>query len=332
MGLLRLPDERLWPSAAQRRWEGLMRVAVMIIAVLLAATTGSMSPEPSAVASPAPSAAAEVPCAAPRVMAESQAWWQPAPGAPAGAKDFGHVHLGACIPERDVLASPTSVRLRLIMHENPGRLADISVVLKGTDYEITTAEVAPLKRRCASTCEQWITVRLDPAKFREGGLQEVRFRVFVDEPDGNQMHTSINWQLYVDNGKSRNDVTRHPHLRGKGWYTDFGYCEADLLTRPLPDGPVRGNLRLRMRQVDHGPDDVNPSSHLVALDADSHAGIPGTVLSQGRGPLRATSFTIDTTTLSDGPHRLVQRVSCESGDQINSGVLVLVFTTDNHPD
>lgn len=305
-----------------------MRVAAMIIAVVaLAATTGSMGPEPSAAG-----AAAEVPCATPRVFAESQAWWQPAPGAPAGTNNFGHVHLGACIPERDVLASPTSVRLRLIMHENPGRLDDISVVLKGTDYEITTAEVAPVKRRCASTCEQWLTVRLDPAKFRESGLQEVRFRVFVDEPDGNEMHTSINWQLYVDNGKPRADVTRYPYLRGKGWYTDFGYCEADMLTRPLPDGPVRGNLKLRMRQVDHGPDDVNPSSHLVALDADSHAGIPGTVLSRGRGPLAATSFTIDTTTLSDGQHRLVQRASCKSGDHINSGVLVLVFTTDNHPD
>ena len=218
------------------------------------------------------------------------------------------------------------------MHENPGRLADISVVLKGTDYEITTAKVPPDKRRCASTCEQWITVRLNPAKFRRSGLQEVRFRVFVDEPDGKVMHASLNWQLYVDNDKPRSDVSRYPYLRGKGWYTDFGYCEAGMLTRPLPDAPVRGNLTLRMRQVDHGPDDVDPSTHVVALDADAHAGIPGTVLSQGPGPLATTSFTIDTTKLPDGPHRLVQRVSCESGDHINSGVLVLNFTTDNQPD
>jgi hypothetical protein len=45
--------------------------------------------------------------------------------------------------------------------------------------------------------------------------------------------------------------------------------------------------------------------------------------------LAATSWTIDTTKLSDGPHRLVQRPSCESGNQDNSGALVLTFITGN---
>jgi hypothetical protein len=98
------------------------------------------------------------------------------------------------------------------------------VVLKGTDYEITVAKIAPSRRRCSvpGTCEQWIKVPLDPVKFRHSGLQEVRLRAYVDEPDGQRMHTSRTWQLYVRNGKSRDVVTRYPYLRGKGWDTGFG--------------------------------------------------------------------------------------------------------------
>ena len=306
--------------------------AVVVLGVIIACTfaLGTADVDTDVDAAHAGStSAAGLPCAAPRVFAESQAWWKPSRGASDDATDFGHVHVGACIPERDVLRSRTRIPVRLIMHENPGRLADVSVVLKGTDYEITVDKIAPTRRRCASTCEQWIDVPLRPAMFRHSGLQEVRFRVYVDEPDGNRMHASLNWQLRVRNDKSRADVTRFPYLRGKGWYTDFGYCEADLLTRPLPDAPVSGDLVLRVRQVDHGSDDVDPTHHLVALDADAHAGLPGTVLVEGAGPLRKTPLTIDTTALADGLHRLVQRVDCREGDQVNSGVLVFTFETDN---
>jgi hypothetical protein len=265
-----------------------------------------------------------------RVWAEAQAWWTRAAGAdPATSKDFGHVHVGACIPERETVSDNTTMKVRIILHNNPGTLKDMSVVYKGADTEVTVAKVAPPQRTCAGTCEMYLTVPIIPSKFEASGLQEVRFRVYVDEPDGNRMHSSLNWQLYVQNGKARQDVSRMPYLRGKGWYTGFGYCEPDVLSVPLPDRPVSGVWQPTVKQADHGSSDVDPSHHRVALDADAHAGIAGTPLSDGAGTLSATSLAIDTRLLMDGAHRLVQRVDCQKGDQVNSGVLIVQFYVDN---
>ncbi len=269
-------------------------------------------------------------CPAPRVFAESQAWWSPAPGT-TGGNDFGHVHVGACIPDRDVLSASTTIPLTLILHDNPGRLQDVSVVFKTNASETTVAKVVPSQRTCPAgqTCTITATAPIDLAKFDRSGLQEVRFRVYVDEPDGKRMHTSLNFQAYVQNGKAKSDVTRQPYLRSKGWYTDFGYCEADLLGVPLPDGPLKGTVQFKVQQVDHGPDDVDPTHHRVALDANAHAGIPGTTLSDGPGALPATTLSVDTTKLTNGTHRLVQKVECAKGNQVASGASVFLFDVAN---
>lgn len=280
------------------------------------------------VAVPTHPAAATGNCEAPRVFAESQAWWKPAPGT-SGGVDFGHVHVGACIPERDVLTASTSIDLQLILHDNPGTLKDISVVFKTPASETTVYKAIPSQRTCVGTCVITATAPIDISKFDRSGLEEIRFRVYVTEPDGNQMHTSLNFQTYVANGKTRADMTRQPYLRSKGWYTGAGYCEADILSVPLPDGPVSGTLTLRTQQVDHGSTDVDPTWHTVALDSNAHMGLPGTMLASGPGAMPATTLTIDTTQLANGVHRLVQRTDCAQGVQQNSGVSVFLFDVQN---
>lgn len=280
---------------------------------------------------PTRNAQASAECPDSRVYAEAQSWWRKAPGAPPSATDFGHLHVGACIPERDTVRSDTTVPITVTMHHTPGRLLDISVVYKGRDSEETVAKVKPSRRTCpvTTTCTIMTQAPIWTDKFEASGLQEVRFRAFVDEPDGKQMHASLNWQVNVQNGEEPEPVIRYPYLRGKGWYTDFGYCEPDILTTPLPDRPVRGILRLRVSQVDHGPDDVDPTHHLVALDSNAHTGLAGTVLRQGEGSLPPTTIAINTKRLKNGSHRLVQRVDCQEDGQINSGILVLRFQVAN---
>jgi hypothetical protein len=279
---------------------------------------------------PAAPAGASGSCEGSRVFVESQAWWAPNPGT-TGGNNFGHVHLGACIPERDTISGPITIPVRVILHHNPGYLRDISVVHKTTNSEVTVAKLVPSVRRCPvdQTCEINMTATIDPMKFDRRGLQEIRFRAFVDEPDGKQMHTSLNFQSYIENGKTLSNVTRQPYLRSKGWYTGFGYCEPDFLSVPVPDGPVSGRWSFAVKQVDHGSEDVDPTYHSVRLDSNAHANLPGTVLNEGPGPLPATTLTIDTTTLANGPHRLVQRVDCASGNQVTSGVQVITFDVAN---
>jgi len=284
----------------------------------------------SAIFAVVPTAQAVGPCEDSRVFVESQAWWAPTPGT-TGGNDFGHVHLGACIPERDTISAVTTIPVRVILHHNPGTLRDLSVVFKTTNSETTVAKLVPPRRTCpvSETCEINMTATIDPAKFDRRGLQEIRFRAFVDEPDGKQMHTSLNFQAHIENGKTLSNVTRNPYLRSKGWYTNFGYCEPDFLSVPVPDAPISGTWSFSVKQVDHGSGDVDPTHHTVALDANAHAGIPGTILKSGPGPLPATTFSVDTTTLSNGTHRLAQRVDCASGNQTNSGVQVIVLEVFN---
>ena len=40
----------------------------------------------------------------PRLFVDSQAWWTQTPGT--DGSDFGHIHTGACIPERETPSAP----------------------------------------------------------------------------------------------------------------------------------------------------------------------------------------------------------------------------------
>jgi hypothetical protein len=269
-------------------------------------------------------------CLGSTLFVESQAWWTPAPGT-TGGNDFGHVHVAACIPERDVLTANTTIPVTVTLHHNPGKLADLSLVFKTANSEQTVYKAAPGIRTCPvdQTCATTVDVPIDIMKFDRAGLQEIRLRVYVDQPDGKRMHTSMNFQTYIENGKTRSNVSRQPYLRSKGWYTDYGYCEPDVLSVPLHDKPVSGLWNVKVQQVDHGSTDVDPTWHTVRIDANSHLGLPGTILADGPGPLPATTFAIDTTKLSNGVHRLVQRVDCTKGNQTNSGVSVIQFVVQN---
>lgn len=261
---------------------------------------------------------------------DAQSWWTQTPGKT--GDNFGHLHLGACLPEREQLASVYAMPVRVIMHKNPGKFLHLSLVLKGTDYETTVAKYYLPDFSCPdSTCERNITVNVDPAKFNHSGLQEIRLRAYVDEPDGNRMAASLNTQTYVVNAKSKADVSRQPYLRGKGWYTGTGYCEASAPSVPIPDAPLSGIWTPRVRAVWHGTSaDLPISRHVVLIDPNLHAGIPGTTVIAGAGQFDS-AVSIDTRTLLNGPHTLLVRSECDdtSSGSTNAGVLVMPFNVQN---
>lgn len=273
-------------------------------------------------------------CPAPTHWVEAQSWWSPAEE---GADNFGHAHVGACLPERDTISGAAgTVPVRVILHDNPGVVAYLSIVSKTTDQEITQYKAYPSEPfTCPTgTCEKWFDMPLDPAWFNHSGLQEVRFRLFVDEPTGERMSVSLNWQVNVDNGQPVSNVTRMPYLRGKGWYTGYEYCEASWLSVPLQDGTVSGTITPTIQQVNHDAS-MPVTWHHVAIDSNAHTGDPGIVISDGPGQLLPTTLSIDTTQLADGLHRLVQRDDCTAPSpstgklQTNSGVLIVTFRVDN---
>ncbi len=268
----------------------------------------------------------------PRVFVESQSWWTQTPGTL--GSDFGHGHLGGCIPERETISSPRTVDVRVMLHDNPGQVAYASLVFKGTDYEKTVSKNYSIANMTCpqGTCSQWISFTIDPALFDHAGLQEVRYRLFIDEPDGQRMTVSLNFQVNIENGKSRANVTRQPYLRGKGWYTQALYCEASLVSVPVPDAPVSGIWSPVIRIQDHGDGDLPVTHHSVRIDPDFHASppVPGTILRDGSGQFLEAPVAIDTTTLSNGTHTLHLRADCDDPrGSTNSGVLVVKFKVQN---
>jgi hypothetical protein len=267
----------------------------------------------------------------PRIFVESQSWWMRTPGA--SGTEFGHMHLGACMPYHQRLSGIVGVDVRVILHDNPGAFDYLNPVLVSNGQELSLPHVlGPHGMTCpTSTCTSWVHLDVDTRLLLSDGLDELRLRAYTNEPDGNIMHASINTLAYFDNGYPVSNLDRRPYQRGKGWYTGSGYCEADVLS-DLPAGPVSGTWTPLLQIVDHGAVDDLPVTHSsVRLDPDFHATpvIPGTILVDASVPW-VGSVTIDTTSLVNGTHRLVLRADCDDPrGSTNSGVLVVVFTVAN---
>lgn len=292
--------------------------------------TPTASPTPTLVPTPTASPTPTVPlpptldCSGypePRTFTEAQSWWTQTPGQ--SGTDFGHLHVGACMPYKQQVAGVIALDVRLILHNNPGQFAYLNPVLKTDSQELSLPKTY-LDWTCAGTCERWVTLSVDTRLSDSDGVQEIRIRTFVDEPDGNRMHASVNTLVNVQNGDPENPIDRRAYQRFKGWYTGSGYCEPDILT-DLPMAPVT-SWSPTVQAVHHGAsDDLPVSRYVVALDANAHEGIPGTILAQGDGELAPTTLNISG--LAPGQHRLSIRAECDDPrGSTNSGVGVVIFT------
>jgi hypothetical protein len=264
-----------------------------------------------------------------RQFIDVQSWWNLPGQAPA------HAHIGSCLPERENHTGDIRFDVRMVMHNMPSDAVYryLAFVVKGPGYERTIASFDP-KFRCepgVHTCEKWFTYTLPISSFSKSGLQEIRIRTSVSPVDGNSVRPSINWPTYIWNGKTREDQTRMPYLRAKGWYGDdrfFGYCEANYRSdvTPLPDDPVTSNWAPRVQLVDHADGDVPPTWHEARIDPDFHADPPkpGTLLRSGLGGWEGTLFPA--AGMAPGPHKLFMRADCEDERGTNGGVLIVPFT------
>lgn len=269
-----------------------------------------------------------------RQFVDFQTWWRATPGE-VGGSDFGHAHVGACIPERESIQGATiPLDIRLVLHDNAARTdtqyPGLSIVLKGKSQETTIKKASYPGWTCpVGTCERWFHYDLPQSAFANSGLQEIRFRFFVDEPDGNRMIASGNWQTYINNGKPRADVTRQAYLRAKGWYTGAGYCETSVRSVPIPDDVIDTPIwSPTVAQVWHGTAaDLPVTGYDNRYDADNHAGIPGTVLASGDGPFGPAPLSVPVGSIAAGTHKLNTRADCDDPrGSTNSSVLVLPFT------
>jgi hypothetical protein len=267
-----------------------------------------------------------------RIFLEAQTWWITTPGL--AGTNFGHMHVGACLPDRQHVSGVIGIDVRIILHDNPGTFDYFNPVLVSDTQEISLPHVTTLHGLTCpvGTCAAVAHVDVDTSLLDFDGYQEIRIRAYTNTPDGNIMHSSINALPYFANGKPINDVDRRAYERGKGWYTGSGYCEASFVSI-IPTTAVSGTWTPTVKIENHGEaDDLPVTHHTIRIDPDFHAipPVPGTIIVDGSGQLLQRTLSIDTTTLANGTHRLHMRADCEDPrGSTNSGVLVVVFNVSN---
>jgi hypothetical protein len=296
--------------------------------------TATPTPAPTPTLTPAGAGPDRLTCVGypePRIFVESQSWWLRTPGAL--GTEFGHMHVGACLPYQQTVSGLIGIDVRIILHDNPGQFDYLNPVLVSNSQELSLAHDLTLHNfTCPiGTCTEWVHLDVDTRLITNDGMEEIRLRAYVDELDGNIMHSSINTLANFQNGHPVSDLDRRAYQRAKGWYTGSGYCESDVLSN-MPVGTVSGVWSPMLQIVDHGAaDDLSVTHHSVRLDPDFHAipQVPGTLLVDGPGSWAGTA-AIDTSTLANGRHRLVLRADCDDPrGSTNSGVLVVFFTVAN---
>jgi hypothetical protein len=256
----------------------------------------------------------------PRIWLESQAWWNKAGiSIPGGVGE--HIHVGLCWP---VAADGGE---HLVTTDNQKMHFDVRVLTHNTQVvtqlvrvsQEGTVKIRPNLNIGPGNAEAWVPFDIDFSTWSTG-RRELRWTSRIPRPDPtnssvNEMFNSTGWQLCI---RSCSPTYRPvgPFTEGRGYYSGHDYDNAIFLSK-LPVEPVSGLWTFDARLVSTGPGGI-------FIDPDFHNGNSGTVV-RGTGGSWKGTVTIDTQTLSNGPHRLV----LVSSDGKNGGVQVIAFTVAN---
>lgn len=288
-------------------------------------------------------------CIAPAIGVESQGWWhQPGEEVPR------HVHMAACVPNaRDMtgellaVSGDLQIVQRVVLFNNPAEFR-----WAGIGYEEKSGEVRdcpgggvncvvfdqPL--RCQDKPDEkklctWYVEQILPTRFSaHAGLVEVRMKPNLIDPElDTRQFTTLNFQVYIRDGRPESNYRNSPAPIARGWYTDFGYANTSLknytdlfggdMGSSIPT--VSGVVPLHIR---HSKGDHTLRSILL-LDPRFHEGDEGTVLYDKPGRFYDT-YNWDTHGLTNGTHTLVLMTVDDGGNQgVNRGMLKLLFNVQN---
>jgi hypothetical protein len=287
-------------------------------------------------------------CAANEVYVDAQDWWSNPDGGP--GNDFGHLHTGLCWPYLTTISAPLNLRVRSVLHENPGELVELRVQSYDAgpvtsacndDTAFVCLRFNPPRTLAAcaatngtasdngATCTWWDTITIDPAKIAKSGWQQFRFRGFVKEPDGNEMRTSTGLHAYVVNSQPRQDYCSQTceMLEARGWYTNQGYSVSNITAEVTTVASGIWRPYVQMKAGSGG----KPTTHTyAALDTDFHHGNPGIPVQETSQEFRG-NLVINTTQLANGWHRLFLKADAfdSVSGSTNSGVLMIFFLVQN---
>jgi hypothetical protein len=287
--------------------------------------TSTIAPTP--IPTPAPTLPPGTTCPSGQVFLEAQSWW----------KDdirlsdaFGeHTHVGTCFPWGGHVSGTLTFNVRILLHNNPGDLLRIQpqVWYAGGSYQADQVDFTA--DGCMLNCEVWTTVTVDTTRAPVDGWQELRFFTQVRHVNGDEQHTSTGWQLYFENGNpvsSYRGSQGDRFTEGRGWYTGTGYTVGRYSSPyflTARSGTWTFNVDLK-----EGAGGTPVTFSAVYIDPDFHNGSSGTTVRSSSGSYIGP-VSITTTTLANGPHKLVLRADTQTALGRSSGLQVIPFTVSN---
>jgi hypothetical protein len=127
---------------------GLLTIALlaMQLATMLLSPTTTAAASASISVNRAISADHPMGCADDELWVDAQDWWATTPGRVGRdgdpGDDFGHLHTGLCFPMKGDLKGVVTLRVRSVLHDNPGRFRQIQVQLyQGDSANIVAGEL-----------------------------------------------------------------------------------------------------------------------------------------------------------------------------------------------
>jgi hypothetical protein len=266
----------------------------------------------------------------PRIFLESQSWWEQTAGR--SGTEYGHVAVGTCFPAGQTLSGNVAFDVRVTLYDEPGTLSTVEIQLFGNKSDKIIAKQSNVNAKCvgSSPCTLWFHLTGNTALYPADGRQEFRFHAIVKQPDGKKTMPSTGWQAYLKNGYSNSDYRNTDNFtEGRGWYTNEGYTTARLTT-PLPKGPISGVWNIGVKLAP-GSGGRPVAEHFVLIDPcfTCEKESFGTTIKQGAGSFRG-NVSIDTRSLSNGPHQLFLRSDAPSSTGSTlSGLMVILFEVLN---
>jgi hypothetical protein len=301
---------------------------VLVAALATSAAAGSASPTAPPAQVPDPVTCEGYP--EKRVYLENQSWWEPQPGPAShpGTGDQGHIHVGTCFPLFQKVSGETlSFDLDLQLHNMPGHAFRLRV----DDYKFYN-QPYPLSWDCPGVqCAQRIHVDFPLSQVPNSGWHNFNIFLMVKNKNGQIQRNVTRWFLYIDNGKPRKDFPGPMRLGGDSWFENPGgtkyaavYFEGFSWDENLKLRPLSGTWSPRAKfRRDEGIALVDPKLHANPIDRGVE------ILGDTGAWDRVEAFSIDTTKLADGRHRLLLATCEKRPAGRHCGVLVVPFLVQN---
>lgn len=285
-----------------------------------------------------------------RWFLETQVWWRD-PGQE--YLDQGHIHLGTCFPHMEVVQGTITFDVVIKVHHFHEPLTKLRIqIFESGQNQGCTGGVAttcytfptPQPVCMVDDCVYYVKMSVPTTGSTYNGMREFRFSVFAALDGGKELYQSTGWRADLNNpGKVVQDFDTRDMIEGRGWHTNTEYTNARFYIgndpnnpNPLKD-PVSGLWKVKARFY-KGSNSADVTEYEVRIDPNIHAFAPDRVLDVGSDPSGDQIITVDTTKLSNGPHKLFLRAGARALSTsttpatligTNSGVLVVPFYVQN---